>query len=87
MALHRSRPQWLLALAVVVAAVAAGSTYWYLEAQTVANRCGSDQPAATSGYGHEWNWWPFAYACVYTDSRGTEIARRFPERPRVGDLG
>jgi hypothetical protein len=79
-------------LAVVVATAAAGSSYWYLEAQTIANRCGSeqlasDQLAATSGYSHKWNWWPFAYVCVYRDDRGKEAARRFPERPHPGDLG
>ena len=85
--LQRSRSKWPVTLAVVVASAAAGSSYWYLEAQTIANRCGSDQPAATSGYSHKWNWWPFAYVCIYTDDRGKEIARRFPERPHPGDLG
>jgi hypothetical protein len=72
----------LVALAVAVTGVA--SFYWYLEAQTIGARCGSDPPAETSGYRHEWEWWPFAYVCVY-DDRGGEVRRR-PERPRLGDL-
>jgi hypothetical protein len=42
-------------------------------------------PAATSGYRQKWNWWPFAYACIYTDEHGREI-ERFPERPHIDDL-
>ena len=76
----------LLASAVATAAAAAaGSYYWYLEAHTIGSRCGRLPPAATTGYRHEWQWWPFAYICVY-DEGGREIGRRFPERPHIFDL-
>jgi hypothetical protein len=71
------------ALAVVI--VAAGSFYWYLEAETTGTRCSSAQPAGTTGYRQKWNWWPFAYACIYADPRGGEV-ERFPKRPHIGDL-
>jgi hypothetical protein len=73
---------WLLALAV---AVVAASAYWYVEAQTIAARCGEHPLGATSGYRHEWNWSAFAYECIYTDGGGQMIARHFPNRPGVGD--
>jgi hypothetical protein len=82
--LDRSRLRWPVAVALV--ASAAGTSYWYVEAQTIADRCGSDGLVAM-GYRHEWKWSRFAYVCVYEDHRGDEIARRFPDRPSLRDLG
>lgn len=71
---------------VLLVASAAGTWYWYVEAQTIGYRCGSEG-LVSMGYRHEWKWSRFAYVCVYTDHRDDEIARRFPDRPSLRDLG
>jgi hypothetical protein len=64
-------------LAVALAALLAAA-YWYVDAQTIGERCDAEQPAGTAGHRYEWGWLPPAYVCVYSDRAGGEVTRRRP---------
>jgi hypothetical protein len=70
----------------VLAAISIGGAYWYVEAQTIATRCESEPPAATSGHRQEWDWWPPGYECIFHDDQGRTTARVRPRALRFGDL-
>jgi hypothetical protein len=68
--------------ALALAAVLVGAVTYEVRHEYASMACGFTPPSREelpgSGWHMDWGWWPPGFVCVYTDERGSVVARRRP---------